>query len=251
MKNLVLILTLFAIVGTGCESQNNGNTSVGGVHFTHDELAQDFVDSVNRYLGHDFDLELKKAHTKRNDYIVVYNHDSRRYEAYWLGDYNPGESIDEYINDKWNRFYFGLEKWGNTYVGWDYDPFIEDWVEIEFQETAATSKDLVLMNALQEKLVVDKLSEKLQLQLSLSTERSRKWAEAMYFVDQSQSVTPEQVDNISSELLGFRVSDLSQDIQNGNVDSIEDKIAQAGILNDGMSPEQVNTILNSLFEGQK
>ncbi len=243
----VVWTTLLLLLVSGCNGGKEGNTSVGGIHFTHEELAHDFVDSVNRYLGHEFDLELVKVETEKHSYIVVFNNFTEEYEAYWLYEYNPGESIDEYLNKNRSRFYYDLERNGDSYWKWKFDHLTREWVKIRFAKAQETTKDLTLINALHEKLTIDNLSKKLQLQLSMSAERSHKWAEAMYFVNQTDSITPEQVDNISNELLGFKVTDLNKAFQNSDTQTIHDKIKRAGELNDGMSPEQVNSILSSLF----
>lgn len=91
-------------------------------HFTHEELAAEFVDKMSNDLG--INLELLKINTLEFDYIVVEDLDlydpvlGEYYTAYYIGDYDPGEDLSKYILDYDNDFHYPLTDNGDgTYTG--------------------------------------------------------------------------------------------------------------------------------------
>lgn len=129
----VTLATAMTVVGIGCGGGGGGD-STGGYYFTHEELAEDFVYRLNTDLG--YDVELVKTNTEQFDYIVIYDWDFGTYDAYYLGNYNPGENMSNYVSDYDYTFYYDLD-----YIGSDLyeDPFSGT----IFQKGGETPKDMM------------------------------------------------------------------------------------------------------------
>ncbi len=98
-----------------CGGGGGGNVSTGGVFFTHEQLAEEFVRRVNVDVA-GYDLQLVKTNTLQYDYIVVYDYTYGTYDAYWLGNYNPGENMYSYLTNYDAYFYYDLiPQGGNVY----------------------------------------------------------------------------------------------------------------------------------------
>jgi hypothetical protein len=243
MKKLMSALLTVSMLGlTACGGGGGGGTSVGGgTTYTHSQLASYFVGAVNSYLGAS-DLELVKVNTEQYDYIVVYDHYYGTYDAYYLGNYNPGESIANYLSVYDSYFYYDLD-----YIG---DGLYQDYYTgTIFEKTAESSKDVLLKAALVEGVKVKSMAKKLQENFGMSEERSQKWAEAAFKVQTAPagSLSDVQLDNISLDLVGSTMTDIKAAAAAGDLDSLDEKIAKAGQLNDNMLPSQINKILTDVF----
>ena len=135
LKSIIMIsasiLSVTAL--SSCDSSNSSNTTTEEapseeepeqINFTHAELAEVFVQNLSTDLG--IELELLKIDTLQFDYIVVEDlqlFDSvlgPYYTAYFIGDYNPGESLANYIIDFDDIFHYPLDDNGDgTYTGSD------------------------------------------------------------------------------------------------------------------------------------
>lgn len=130
-----------------------GNSSTGGVYFTHEQLAQEFVRRLNIDVP-GYNVSLVKTNTLQYDYIVVYDQDFRTYDAYYIGFYNPGENLSNYLNYNESNFYYDLMNMNDgTYKDFltgrlfDNDDFQSMNVE-----KAAKLVDLTLINRTETKL---------------------------------------------------------------------------------------------------
>ncbi|MCB0393041.1 MAG: hypothetical protein KDD25_00700 [Bdellovibrionales bacterium] len=236
---LSIVMSASMLALAACGGGGGGNYSQGGgTYYTHSQLANYFVNAVNSYLGA-YTLEIVKTNTEQYDYIVVYDYEYGTYDAYYLGNYNPGENIYNYLYNYDSYFYYDLD-----YIG---DGFYQDWYTgTIFEKTEDSSKDLLLKAALLEGLQVKKMAKGLQENFGLSEERSVKWAEAAFRV-QNEGLSDEQLDNISLDLVGSTISDIKAAAVAGDIESLDEKIAKAGELNDNLLPSQINKILTDVF----
>jgi len=165
---LCVALSTVALIAVGCGG-GGGNSSTGGVFFTHAELADEFVYQLNNILG--YDVTLEKVNTEQFDYIVVYDWDFGTYDAYYIGAFNPGEDILNYVNFYDSDFYFDLDPLaGNRYQ----DPFSG----VIFNQNAYFQRNFSKMEGQDQDLIVNDLSAKIAQSYSLSQTAADKLAKA-------------------------------------------------------------------------
>ena len=110
MKNFLMVTFLFVVMVALAACGGGGGSSSGGgggggsttPTYTHAELADEFIASLNLDAG--YDVTLVKTYTDQDDYIVVYDHDTDTYDSYLIGDYVPGEDIEDYLTDFSERY---------------------------------------------------------------------------------------------------------------------------------------------------
>lgn len=147
----VLIGTV-ALALTGCRGGGGGNSSTGGVYFTHEELAKEFV--YRLYVDKGYDVELVKSNTLQYDYIVVYDYDYGTYDAYYIGAYNPGENLGNYLASYNYKFYYDLDPIGNNQY--------QDWYTgIIFEKTNEVVVDRMTIAAVKEMHAIEKSANRL------------------------------------------------------------------------------------------
>lgn len=220
----VLAKSLFALAAvlfviTGCNG-GGGNSSVGGVYFTHEELAEEFVYQLNNFLG--YDVTLEKINTEQFDYIVVYDWDYGTYDAYYLGAFNPGENISNYVSFYNSDFFFNLDYvGGNLYE----DPYSGTL----FNEEAYFQRNFEKMEAQDQSLIVDKLAAKIAQSYSLSAKASNKMAEAALTVavmnqrGAGEAAYKAMMENVT----GTNMDQWNSAIKNGDVSQINSLIGTA------------------------
>lgn len=176
MKKLLNVFALATLmILASCGGGGGGSNTSGTVYYTHEELAQIFVSRLYQDLG--YDIELVKANTLQYDYIVVYDYDLGQYDAYYIGNYNVGENLNNYLNAYENRFYYDLiDNFDNTYDGWD---DVYGWITFEKNQRPGT-KNLAKLNAFKEQIDIDKASQKLVGQYGLSMATAKDIARATY-----------------------------------------------------------------------
>ena len=117
MKKIFILLALASsLMLTSCGG-GGGTTSTGGVNYTHSQLADEFVFRLFTDLG--IDVTLVKTNTLQYDYIVVYDHDLLTYDAYYIGNYNVGENLSNYLYNDDSSFYYDLDDIRHKSKTWD------------------------------------------------------------------------------------------------------------------------------------
>ncbi len=230
----VMTLSLAACGGGG------GNSSTGGVYFTHEQLAKEFVRRVNVDV-YGYDMTLVKTNTLQYDYIVVYDYATQSYDAYWLGNYNPGENMKNYLSYYDYKFYYDLDPQGNGNYR-DYH------TGLLFEATKATGKNLDKMKALGEQLAINKAAESLRAEYGMSEEKAQDTARFAYKV---KTATPgtysaKDYDAFAKQLTGSTVTEFQNDIKSGNIVSLNDRLKAAGEVS-GMGSEGVNKLIEDIF----
>ena len=174
------------------------------VVYTHEELAQIFVDRLWTDLG--YDIELVKANTLQYDYIVVYDYDLGQYDAYYIGDYIVGENLGNYLNFYENDFFYDLiDNFDGTYDG--YDPFTGLWITFD-KNKKLTSASLARLVAQQEKNQIGKAAQRLSNQYGVTLSTATEIATATYAIGQevikngTGSLTRAESKNLYQAVLG-------------------------------------------------
>lgn len=232
-----LMTALLSLVG--CGGSGGGSTSTGGTQYTHEQLANEFVKRVNSDV-YGYDLQLVKSNTQQYDYIVVYDHYYRTYDAYYIGAYNVGENMSYYLNSYSSYFYYGLRSEGSVYV----DPY----TLTRFEKQEVSSKNLAKIQAIKEQLTVSNLADKLKVQYGLSSDKSLDIASFAYKVENSPKGTfkSQDYDSFVKELTGSSITEFKGDILSGNSTSLEARIQEASKMT-GIGPEGVNKLISDLF----
>ncbi|MFK8137334.1 MAG: hypothetical protein AB8E15_03145 [Bdellovibrionales bacterium] len=241
MKKLLLSMaTTASLVLTACGGGGGGNTSVGGVFYSHTDLAYDFVDTVNAYMV-GYDLELVKINTLQYDYVVVYDWATFEYVAYDLSYYNPGENISSFLSVYDSYFYFGLiDLGGNVYE----DP----WTGIRFNKElkhldSFAARDIDTSN------MKSRVAEVLLSESTLTAELAGDLAQAYVDIISTprSQVSATLVDRITEKAVGFKISDVAAQIAAGDSNAI-DAALESGSLDTGMSTEELQQNMKNLFK---
>lgn len=233
-------LALLSILA--CTPGGGGNSSTGGVYMTHEQLANEFVHRMNIDLG--YDLELVKTYTNQYDYIVVYDWDLGSYDAYYLGAYNPGENLFNYLNIYDYNFYYDLDYIGNNYYEDYYTGLI-------FEKTKPTNKDRLKMAALEETLLIKKGAETLNAEFGLSQERSFEVAKLAVIWQKTpkERMTDADHDKFAQDILGHSISEYKAAVQkkmSGDSADLNKMISDTAEFN-GVTPEQMNKVIDGVF----
>ncbi|MES2964905.1 MAG: hypothetical protein V4760_13525 [Bdellovibrionota bacterium] len=238
-----------AVLVAACGGGGGGGTGPtpgpgpGTVYYTHEQLAAEFVDRAWGEAG--LDLSLAKTNTLQYDYIVVYDYDYGTYDAYYIGAYSPGMNVANYINAYSSSMYYDLDYLGgNQYQDW--------YTGLVFEEGAPTSKDLAKVAAFKQEVRVQKSAKKIQADFGLSEERSREVAKlAVQLADAPKSsMTTNDYDNFSKELLGSSISQFNQAMKKsaeGDTSALNGLLDKAAKVN-GVGPEHMNKIVGELFQ---
>jgi hypothetical protein len=239
-KKMTTALLLFAL--TGCGGGGGGSTSTGGVHYTHSELAAEFVRRMNIDLG--YDLELVKTNTYQYDYVVVYDWDLGSYDAYYLGTYNPGESLWNYLDSNDWRFYYDLIALGGN----EYEDVLTGTI---FEKVTPSNKDRLKMAALEETLMIKKGSETLQADFGLSQERAFEVAKLAVAWQKTPKERMSDVDHdrFATDVLGHSITEYQRAVQqkqSGDSAELKRLVADTAVVN-GVTPEQANQIIGNVF----
>ena len=262
MKKLFL-MGLMTISFVACNSGGNGGGSGG---YSHNQLAEKFVQELN--LDADFNVSLVKKSTLQEDYIVIYDPYTGTYDSINIDLYNPSldNAADYYYNNSDVSFY-DLDKIPahyETYV--DYDPILdeyvlyEEWVPtryqdfytgITFEKVAATPKDLAKVAALKEVVALNKKAKFLSSSFGLSLDRANEVARlAAHWKKASlKGMTDKEQDNFSTELLGFSITQGKSALEasfGGDSSKLSALVDQAAGQN-GITPEHATKLMSKVF----
>lgn len=244
MKNFkltTLALSALMFLLTACGGGGGGSTSTGGTYYTHAQLANEFVRRVNSDVS-GYDLELVKTNTLQSDYIVVYDWSYGTYDAYYIGDYNVGESLSNYLWNWQDYFYFDL--WYDS--AWN--EYVDPYSGIRFEKKAATGKDLAKLKAFEQHTLIEKTASALQDHYGLSESKALDVSKIVYHINNSPagSVTNADIDRYAKDITGSTVTDFQNDFKSGNVASLNARIDQASEVT-GMGPEATQKLIKDMF----
>ena len=263
MKNTIALIIL-ALVAVGCNS--GGGNGGGAPGYTHNQLAQKFVNQLN--LDPEFSVTLVKSSTLHDDFIVIYDPYTNTYDAIDIYSYNPAfDNAADYYFDKSYNHYYGLYKIpGYTDYYWDYDIYGTPYLVSEyiptryhgyglvFEKTSATIKDLNKVAALREISEVKSTAKHLALTFGLSQSRANEiarlnqnWKKTSF-----KAMTAAEVDNFTTELLSFSMTDGIAAVKAsaaGDSTKLNTLVKGAADLN-GFTPEHAEKLMINLFNIQ-
>lgn len=245
MKNMIkAVVAVAAVAGlTACGGGGGGSTSTGGTYFTHEQLAQEFVKRVNVDVA-GYDLTLVKSNTLQYDYIVVYDQDYKTYDAYYIGAYNVGENLKNYLNNYEYKFYYDLiPETGNQY---------RDYVTGKvFELDTQASMDLDQVAAVQEMISIKKTAKKLRKEYGMSESSAKSLAR--YSTELSKqapgSFDQARFDSFAKSLTGSSYTEVLADDKAGNTESLKARLAKAQ-QKTGMKSEGVKKLMDDMFTEQ-
>ncbi|MGZ3772236.1 MAG: hypothetical protein ACXVCY_00080 [Pseudobdellovibrionaceae bacterium] len=240
-KNILRTATALVLsLALGACGGGSGSTSTGGVYYTHDQLAAEFVRRVNTDV-YGYNLTLVKSTTNKFDYMVVYDNYYKTYDAYYIGQYHVGNNLNNYINSYKYMFYYNLTpQSGNTY----WDPVSG----LIFEKSQPSSKNLATIKALQQELAIKGAADNLRLQYGMSEEKALDTARFAYKIKTSAPGTYNAKDfnAFTKELTGSTITEFQQDVKSGNISSLNDRINKAAEMT-GMGSEGVNKLISDVF----
>ena len=262
-------LILFTLVS--CSSGDNGGNGNGADGYTHNELAEKFVQELN--LDEEFDVTLAKKSTLEANFIVIYDPYTDSYDAINIDNYDPAiDNAADYYFDNSGRAFYDLDvipghyetDYTYTVVGYDADGYAiwgyeiyETWIPTRyrdrysgfvFEKTNATPKDLAKVAALKEQAELDKSAKFLSKEFGLSLERSKEVARLTSHWKKAslKGMTDAEQDAFSTELLGFSITagkKAAKRAMEGDAASLQTLIESAAKTN-GITPEHVSKLLN-------
>lgn len=273
----ILLLSSLFLVFTACNGGGNGGGSTAGPTFeelNHNELAETFVSELN--LDAEFSVSLTKRSTLESDFIVIYDPLTDSYDAIDIEAYNPNyDNAADYYFANSARNFFDLDVIPSHYetdyeygiVDYDYDGYpIYDYYLVEvyvptryrdrstgitFEKTTATAKDLAKMVAIKEAAEIQKSAEFLSSEFGLSLNRGKELAglKAHWKKASKKAMTASEVDNFSTELLGFSLTSgiaaYSSSVD-GDQSQLENLVDQAATVN-GITPEHASKLMTKVF----
>lgn len=210
-------MTLVACGGGG----GSGSVSTGGVYYSHEELAAEFVRRVNVDVS-GYNLTLVKSNTYQTDYIVVFDSYYGTYDAYYLGNYSVGNNLYNYLSNYDSYFYYNLiPNGGNVYE----DPY----TGTLFEKQEASGKDLGKMQALQQEVAIEKKAEQLQATYGLSKDKAVDTARFAYNVKTAPAGTynAKDFDAFAKQMTGSTITEFQNDYKNDKI-SFAQRLVKAG-----------------------
>ncbi|MAF92563.1 MAG: hypothetical protein CL674_14945 [Bdellovibrionaceae bacterium] len=241
LKNTILAgAALAGMIACGGQSTTS---SVGGIEYTREEAAYDFVENVNRYMA-DSELSIEKMDTLQDtyyyDYIVVYDWVTDTYDAYDLTDYNPGENISDYLYDYDAYFYYDLDYVGNG-VYEDY------WTGTRFNRDSTSLNEFIKLSRQSENRKL-KVADMIQTQFSINASSAQALADAyiqLTSMPKSQ-VSATMVENLTNKAFGFSISEVEAEVMSGNFGAIDAALETASAKT-GASVESLQNTIKTQF----
>ncbi len=271
MKKLIAssLLTLSLV------SCNGGGGNGGGAPgYTHNQLAQKFVQQLN--LDSEFSVTLVKQSTLQDDYVVIYDPYTDSYDAINIDLYDPAlDNAADYYFSNSGVGYFDLDVIPGHYevdysygiIGYDYDGYAiygyepyETWVvtryrdrnsNVTFEKSAASVKDLAKVAALKEVAEISKSAQFLSSEFGLSLNRGKEVARlaAHWKKASKKGMTNAEQDTFSTELLGFSITDgmsAAKASAEGDSSSLNSLLDAAASKN-SITPEHAGKLMSKVF----
>ncbi|MBD66357.1 MAG: hypothetical protein CME62_14195 [Halobacteriovoraceae bacterium] len=266
MKKLLLASAL-CLGLIGC----NGGNGNGAPGYSHNELAEVFVQNLN--LDADFDVTLVKKSTLESNFVVIYDPLYDSYDAINIDNYNPSTNdAADYYNANSGRFFYDLDVIPGHYqadyrygiIGYDYDGYAiygyywtDVWVPtryrdrssgLVFEKIAATPKDLAKVAAIAEVAQVEKSAKFLSSEFGLSLERGKELARltAHWKKASKKGMTASEQDAFATEALGFSITQGIEAVQSNDASSLNTLVEQAAEAN-GITPEHATQLMTKVF----
>ncbi|OFZ11395.1 MAG: hypothetical protein A2Z20_07675 [Bdellovibrionales bacterium RBG_16_40_8] len=282
MKHIILIGSLFLLAS--CSDKYKGGYGSGAGGLTHDQLASNFVATLNA--SGEYDVTLVKSSTERKNYIVIYDKDLHAYDAINLSGYTPGADAAAFLNTQatvysglvlipghyeWYPTYgygygYNYPSYGNNYYDsfcncWTYGPDYSQinyvWIEdqyrdpgsgLTFEKINATSKDLEKISGLAEQKVVQMRAQNVAARFGLSTERSQDVVRLAiaWQKDGGKELTDNVQDSYAKEMLGFSITEAKSAIKKSESGNTEglDDLVKKAALANDITPEQVKQLID-------
>jgi len=239
MKTALAVMTIAALSACG-GGGGGGSVSTGGTYMTHEQLAQEFVRRVNVDVK-GYNLTLAKTNTLQYSYIVVYDQDYKSYDAYWLGSYNVGENIANYLNKNQNMFYYDLIPEGVN----NYRDYVTGKV---FELDSDSSMDLDQIAAVKQMAAIKHAARDLREKYGMSEESSLDTARFAYQIQNAPagSFDAQSFDLFAKGLTGSSITEFQKDIKAGNTASLSSRLETAKEMT-GMPAEGVAALMSDVF----
>ena len=244
---MLMGLTLISCDGGSGE---DGNGDGNGI-YSHNELAERFIYQLN--LDPEYEVDLIKSSTKTRNFIVVYDPYYGTYDAIDISGYSVDMDAVDYYNSPLTAYYdLDIIPGYQGSSGWVKTRYRERNLDLWFEKSEATSKDLAKIAAITEGVKISKTAEFLSSEYGLSLNRSmdvaklsQAWKKAS-----KKGMTDAEVDSFSTELLGFSLTEgkaaVSDSIQ-GDVESLDSLVEKAAVTN-SISPEHAKALMTKMFQ---
>lgn len=232
IKTALAVMTIATLAACG-GGGGGGSVSTGGTYYTHAQLAQEFVRRVNVDVK-GYNLTLAKTDTLQYDYIVVYDQDYKTYDAYWLGSYNVGENMANYLNKNQNMFYYDLIPEGTN----NYRDYVTGKV---FEVDSSSSMNLDQVVALKQELAINKAAANLRNTYGMSEETAVDAARLAYQIQTAPkgSIDTKTYDAFAKSITGHTITEFQKAAKSGDMKSLqsmmEDSQAKMGMDSQGMA----------------
>ncbi|MES2856292.1 MAG: hypothetical protein V4692_10540 [Bdellovibrionota bacterium] len=248
MKSIALctlVAVQFSLVACGGGGGSGGGTPGTPSKPDWASLSAEFVARAKADAG--LDLKIVKIHTEQPGYIVVLDHSVGGYSAYFLGTYDSGENVADYLAS--------YKRHGGWYVRLDQNSmtgiYTDSATGTVFEEVTSTTKDLAKLAALKQGVQLEVSAEALRAEFGLSERRSRQLARlAIKLAERSaKSMSDADYDGFVKEVLGASASEVSTAMQSaaiGNSQPMNALVDKAASVN-GVGREHINQILSNLF----
>jgi hypothetical protein len=228
-----------AMTACGGGGSGAGSVSTGGVYFTHEQLAAEFVSRA--YTDAGITLTLQKTDTQQTGYIVV--NDYYGTQAVYIDGWAVGQNISTYINSQtwYNVSYIGSNLYQDAY-GYVYSVDTEG------------TKDLAKMEAIKQGVVLKKSADHIQSQFGLSADRSLAIARlAVYVKNNQDTLSHDQIDSVVKEISGSTVAELqsAQDKHTQGDDSAVNALINKAAAVNGVGTEHVQQIMSMVIPSAK
>lgn len=249
----------------GCGGDNKGN-GAGGQGYTHNQLAEIFVDKLNA--TGEVSVQLVKKSTEKYNYIVVLDRATDEFNAYRIDGYTPDQDPLEFLASREAYAFYDLDEipgYYETRASTSYDIMCEChvtdtyrvWVETRyrdrktntyFEKVEGTPKDRLKVAALEQGIKVGKMAESISANYGLSAERSLEVAKLTYLWKTSprERMTDADHDRFAKEILGHTITEFKAAAESGSRAELDRLIESSARVN-GITPEQANEILDGLL----